>query len=72
MPYYVFSVRPGAQYDKRAECAAFREASVLAKELRLALPAGTLERIQVMFAQTEEQAVDLMCQPRDAGPAGDD
>lgn len=72
MPYYVFSVRPFAQYEQRAACPAFREASALAKQLRLALPEGTPERIRVMFADTEEQAVDLMCQPRDAGPAGDD
>jgi hypothetical protein len=72
MPYYVFSVRPFAQYDKRAEFAAYREASARAKALRLELPAGTPERIQVMFAETEEQAVDLMCQPRDARPAGEE
>lgn len=72
MPYFVFSVRPFAQYELRAACPVFREASALAKQLRLDLPPGTAERIQVMFAENETQAVDLMCQPRDAGPPGDD
>jgi len=72
MPYYVFSVKPFAQYARLAEFAAFREASAHAKSLRSGLAPGSGEQIKVMFAENEEQAVDLMCQPRDAGPAGDD
>lgn len=72
MPYYVFSVKPFAQYAKLAEFGAFREASAHAKTLRAALAAGSGEQIRVMFADNEDQAVDLMCQPRAAGPAGDD
>jgi hypothetical protein len=72
MPYYVFSVRPFAQYAKRAEFDSFREASAQAKRLRAALVPGSGEQIKVMFAETEEQAVDLLCQPRSAGPSGDD
>jgi hypothetical protein len=72
MPYYVFSIRPVALYEKRAECAAFSEASALAKTLRLALTPGSGERIKDMFADTEEQAVDLLCQPRQAAPSGDE
>ncbi|MBP6251977.1 MAG: hypothetical protein KA387_04430 [Rubrivivax sp.] len=72
MPYYVFSVRPFAQYEKRAEFDSFREASAQAKSLRVALVPASGEQIKVMFAETEEQAVDLLCQPRSAGPSGDD
>jgi uncharacterized protein YggE len=72
MPYYVFSVKPFAQYQNRAEFAAFREASAHAKALRQALTPGSGEQIKVMFAETEDQAVDLLCQPRVAGPVGDD
>ncbi len=72
MPYYVFSVKPFAQYAKLGEFGAFREASVHAKALRGQLATGSAEQIKVMFADTEDHAVDLLCQPREAGPAGDD
>lgn len=72
MPYYVFSVRPFAQYDRRAEFEQFRDASAHAKALRAQRAEGSDERIQVMFAATEDEAVDLLCQPRQAGPSGDD
>lgn len=72
MPYYVFSVKPFAQYTRLAEFAAFRDASAHAKMLRGALAAGSGEQIKLMFADDETQAVDLMCQPRDAAPAGDE
>jgi hypothetical protein len=38
----------------------------------VALVPASGEQIKVMFAETEEQAVDLLCQPRSAGPSGDD
>lgn len=72
MPYYVFSVKPFAQYRNLAEFSAFRAASAHAKALRLALAPGSGEQIKLMFAETEDQAVDLLCQPRAAGPVGDD
>lgn len=72
MPYYVFRVRPFAQYERLAAFETFREASMQAKALRGAIAAGSGEQIKLMFAETEAQAVDLMCQPRAAGPAGDD
>jgi hypothetical protein len=72
MPYYVFHVRPMAPFDRRAECASFGEASAVAKSLRASLPPGRGERIKLMFAETEDQAVDLLSQPRPAGPSGDD
>lgn len=72
MPYYVFSVKPFAQYARLAEFDLFRDASAHAKVLRGQVAAGGGERIKVMFADTEDQAVDLLCQPREAGPSGDD
>ena len=76
MPYYVFRVRPLAQFDKLGEFTAFKEASAHAKALRAAAPApgqaAPRDRIKVMFAEHEEQAVDLLCQVRDPGPIGDD
>ena len=72
MPYYIFSVNPGAQYKKLSEFGAFSEASAHAKTLRAQQPAKTLEKIKVMFAETEDQAVDLMLQIRTPGPKGDD
>lgn len=72
MPYYVFHIRPLAPVERIAECDTFGEASARAKSLRAGLAPGSVERIKLMFAETEEQAVDLLCQPRAAGPSGDE
>jgi hypothetical protein len=72
MPYYVFHVRPFVPFETRAECATFGEASALAKSLRADLAPGSAERIKLMFAETEAQALDLLSQPRAAGPSGDE
>lgn len=73
MPYFVFSVRPFFQLEKLAEFSGFKEASAHAKALRLAVPAGTATAIKVMFAETQEQAEDQLCQVRDPRPVlGDD
>lgn len=72
MPYYIYSVNPGAQFKKLSEFDAFNDASAYAKTRRAQLPAKTLEKIKVMFAENEDQAVDLMLQVRTPGPKGDD
>ena len=72
MPYFVFSVRPFAQLEQLAEFPAFKQASAHAKSLRAAQAAGDKARIKVMFADNPQLAEDLLCQSREAGPAGDD
>lgn len=72
MPYFVFSVRPFAQFEKLAEFAAFQAASAHAKSLRAAQAAGDPAKIKVMFADNEQMAEDLLCQTREPGPTGDD
>ena len=72
MPYFIFSVNPGAQFKKLCEFDAFKEASAHAKTLRAQQAAKTLEKIKVMFAENEDQALDLMLQVRTPGPQGDD
>ena len=72
MPYFVFSVRPYAQFDKLAEFAAFKEASMHAKTVRATQPGDTEAKIKVMFADNERMAEDLLCQVREPGPTGDD
>lgn len=72
MPYYIFSVSPGAQYKKLCEFEVFKDASAHAKTLRAQQGAKTLEKIKVMFAESEDQAIDLMLQVRTPGPKGDD
>jgi hypothetical protein len=72
MPYFVFSVRPFAQIVKLAEFARFAEASAHAKALRAAPSAPDDARIKVMYAETQAQAEDLLCQIRDPGPVGDE
>ncbi len=72
MPYFVFSVRPFAQIEKRAEFASFREASLHAKAMRAAQAGSADEKIKVMFADNQGIAEDLLCQIREPGPTGDD
>jgi hypothetical protein len=73
MPYFVFGVRPFAQIEKLAEFASFKDASAHAKALRAAPVASPAATIKIMFADTQEQAEDLLCQVRDARPViGDD
>ncbi len=72
MPYFVYAVKPGAQLERLAAHAAFRAASEEAKQRRAALPAASLERIKVIFAESEPQAEDLLLQVRDPQPAGDE
>ena len=72
MPYFVFSVRPFAQLEKLAEFAAFKEASAHAKTLRSTQAVAPDAKVRVMFAENQAQAEDLLCQIREAGPAGDD
>lgn len=72
MPYYVYRVRPFAQLDRLAEFSAFAAASAHAKALRAADAGPPGSKVKVMFAETAEQAEDLLCQVRDPGPAGEE
>jgi hypothetical protein len=72
MPNYVYRVLPFAQLEKLAEFTAYGEASSRAKALRAAGGAPPGAKIKVMFAETAEQAEDLLCQIREPGPTGDD
>ena len=72
MPYYIFRVKPFMQLDKLSEFDNFKEASAQAKILRTTELPDPAIKIKVMFADTELQAEELLCQPRAAGPKGDD
>lgn len=72
MPYYIYRVKPFAQLEKLAEFGAFSQASTRAKALRAAQEADTPGKVKVIFAGTELQAEDLLCQVRDPAPTGDD
>ena len=71
MPYFVYRVKPFAQLEKLAEFAEFPAASAHAKALRAQLTGADI-RIRIMFAEHQQQAEDLLCEIRDARPAGDD
>lgn len=72
MPYYVYRLQAFTPPHKLAEFAAFRDASARAKSLRGEAGAPPGSRVKVIFADDETQAEDLLCQPRDPGPAGDE
>lgn len=72
MPYYVYSIRSFGRLELREQHDAFRDASARAKILRGQLDASAAEQIKVIFAESEDQAVELLCQPRTPQPQGDD
>jgi len=72
MPYYLYRVGPFATLEKLAEFDAFKPASAHAKALRGAPGQPAQSRVKLMFADTEAIAEELLCQVREAGPAGDD
>jgi hypothetical protein len=77
MPYYVFAVRPFAPLECLGEHAAYRDASAQAKGLRAQRHAQDdgaplRESIRIMFAETLTAAEDLLLQPRDAPPPGEE
>ncbi|MDD2880214.1 MAG: hypothetical protein PHQ58_07235 [Rhodoferax sp.] len=72
MPYYIYRIKPFMQLDKLCEFDSFAQASAQAKILRTTEPTDPAIKIKVMFAENELQAEELLCQPRVAGPKGDD
>lgn len=72
MPYYIYRIKPFMQLEKLCEFGSFKEASAQAKVLRTTQPTDPAIKIKVMFADNELQAEELLCQPRAAGPKGDD
>jgi hypothetical protein len=72
VPYFIYRVRPFGQLDPLGEHDAFAAASLEAKAMRSALPAGSPDRVKLVFAENAWQAEDLLCQVREPGPAGDD
>lgn len=68
MPYYIYRVQPFAQLTQLAAHATFATASREAKQLRSGLPPDSPDKIKLMFAETAEQAEDLICQIRDPHP----
>ncbi|MDE2093138.1 MAG: hypothetical protein KGI87_04725 [Burkholderiales bacterium] len=77
MPYYLYRVLPFAQLEKLDQFDTFKLASMRAKALRAAQGDAAQGdaaqgKIKVMFADNEQQAEDLLCQVRTAGPSGDD
>lgn len=72
MPYFIYRIKPFMQLEKLCEFDNFKEASAKAKTLRTTQATDRADKIKVMFADNELQAEELLCQPRVAGPRGDD
>lgn len=72
MPYYIYRIKPFSQLEKLSEFDTFKAASEQARSLRAAQPTEAPGTIKIMFADTELQAEDLLCQVRTPGPRGDD
>lgn len=73
MPYYIYRIKqPLSILEKLDAHDAFASASARAKELRTELPANSLDKVKVIFAENELQAEDLLSQVREPGPPGDE
>lgn len=72
MPYYIYHIKPFAPLEKLSEFDTFQVASAQAKALRATQAENAPGKIKVMFAETELQAEDLLCQVRTPAPLGDD
>lgn len=72
MPYFIFAVQPFARPEPLGHCATFPEASQRARALRAGRPSHESRRVRIVFADTPLAAEDLLLQPREAPPDGDD
>jgi len=72
MPYYVYRIGSFGQLQKLEERASFKDASALAKAFRAAGDAMPQTRVKVIFAADELLAEGLLCEVREAPPAGDE
>lgn len=72
MPYFVFCIRSFGRFETVGVHDAYKDASTQAKSLRSAPGAPTDTQFKVMFADNEDAAIDLLCQPRTAPPIGDE
>lgn len=72
MPYYIYRIKPLGILQQLAAHDGFSQASGEAKRLRTELPAGSPDKVKVIFAENALEAEDLLCQVREPGPPGDD
>lgn len=74
MPYYIFKIGPLNLLQKQGEAASFKEAKVLANELRKGLDPNSGQTVKMIFAENELAAEATLVQPRELDPtlAGDD
>jgi len=67
MPYFVFRITPDNQFTLVSTFEKFQDAKQLCRSMRAELEAGSVERIRMGFAKTENEAKRLLSERR--GPA---
>ncbi|MDZ7754409.1 MAG: hypothetical protein U5S82_22875 [Gammaproteobacteria bacterium] len=72
MPYYIYQQRPGKDFDRVAEFAAYRPAREEVRRLRAALPADADYTLRIIHARNTDEAVGLMSETREPRPLGED
>jgi hypothetical protein len=72
MPYFIYSVQPFARLERLGEFGSFQDAAGQARVIRAAQPSHEPRRIRIVFADNPVAAEDLLLQPREAPPDGDD
>jgi hypothetical protein len=72
MPYYVYRIRPGRQFELADTFPGYREARDRAREMRAGIESGDEYTVKVMFAKSPEEAERLMSEVREPRPLGED
>lgn len=69
MPYYVYRSGPLGIPELLGQDPGYRAAKLLLTGLRAQEPAGQGERVRMVFAANEIEAVDLLTNPRAVDPS---
>ncbi len=74
MPYFIYKIGPLNILEKQGQADSFKEAKVIANDLRKQLDPNTSTSIKMIFAENELAAEDMLSQPRELDPtlSGDD
>ncbi len=74
MPYFIYKIGPLNILEKQGQADSFKEAKVIANDLRKQLDPNIGTSIKMIFAENELAAEDMLSQPRELDPtlSGDD
>ncbi len=72
MPYFLYKIRPGKNFELIQRFDVYREARDQARQLRAGATAQDQYNVKVMFAKDPDEAERLMAEEREPRPLGED